>query len=84
MAVPVRVRAETPEAPFEESMPSRFWKVTTALAMRLVELAVVAVSIVVEAYGKTLADVAVDVMAPAMASVLVAVIAPPKKEVPLV
>ena len=40
------------------------------------------VSAVVEAYGKTFAAVAVEVMIPAMLSVDVAVIAPPKKEVP--
>lgn len=49
---------------------------------RLVEEAVVAVIAVVDAYGKVLAPVAVEVMAPEIASVEVAVIAPPKNEVP--
>ena len=41
-------------------------------------------SAVVEAYGKVLAAVAVEVMAPVRASVEVAVPAPPKKAAPLV
>ena len=49
---------------------------------RFVEDAVVAVIAVVDAYGKVLAPVAVEVMAPEMARVEVAVIAPPKNEVP--
>ena len=40
MVVPVRVRADIPEVPFEARIPVRFWKVTAALAMRLVVEAV--------------------------------------------
>lgn len=78
MAVPVRVLAVVPEMPFDESMPIRFWKVTPELAMRFVVDAVVAVIAVVLANGNVLADVAVDVIAPAVESVDAAVIAPPK------
>ena len=41
----------TPLVPLEESIPTKFWKVTAAEAMRFVVEAVVAVIIVVEAYG---------------------------------
>ena len=59
-------RHRVPEPPAEETM-------------RLVVDAVpLIVSAVVEAYGNTLAAVAVEVMAPVMARVEVAVIAPPK------
>ena len=49
LVVPVSVRTETPEVPFDESIPTRFWKVTAPEAMRFVVEAVTAVTIVVEA-----------------------------------
>ena len=44
------MRAEVPDVPLDESIPTRFWNVTDAEAMRSVVDAVVAVTIVVEAY----------------------------------
>ena len=96
MAVPVSVRADVPDVPFDESMPIKFWKVTALEAMRLVVDAVVAVIIVVEAppfiekRPEVIVDDAFDrkpfvnVARPVRFSVEVAVIAPPKKLVPLV
>ena len=81
LAVPVSVLAVTPLVPFEESMPSRFWNVTPAEAMRLVVDAVVAVSIVVEAYGAVRRATVGRVREPLDVNVLVAV--PPKYAVPV-
>jgi len=80
-AVPVSVRAETPDVPFDESIPIKFWKVTAPLAIRFVVEAVTAVSIVVEAYGAVRRAVDGRVREPVEENVEVAV--PPKYAVPV-
>lgn len=67
LAVPVSVRAETPLVPLDERMPIRFWKVTATEVMRFVDEAVVAVIIVVLAYGNVDAVEVVAVKYPAVA-----------------
>lgn len=73
LAVPVSVRAVTPELPFDESIPIKFWKVTAALAIKLVVEAVVAVTIVVDAYGAVSRATEGRVREPLVENVLVAV-----------
>src|SRR3989344_5466074 len=75
------MRAVVPDVPFDESIPTRFWKVTAAEAMRLVVEAVVAVAIVVDAYGAVRRAVDGRVREPVEEKVDVAV--PPKYAVPV-